>query len=54
MNKYQAEFDDLLGQQMDLNECHSHCPFVRNCKIPIYLGETHEIIIGWTDCPKLK
>lgn len=47
MNKYQSDFETLI-----VKEKTRKCP---NCnKIPIFAGESHNLIIGWAKCPHFE
>lgn len=38
-------------ENLDETKCDT-CEFRHNCKIPVFLGKSHDIIIGWANCPR--
>jgi hypothetical protein len=55
MNKYQKEFDDCTSiKHENVCERQMQCEWRKECKVPVYLGEGHETIIGWVQCPEKK
>ena len=65
MNKYKDSFDQLLNEQKEeiVDSKIISCPFDGkfcgcqkdwNCKIPVYLGRSHNVIVDWVTCPRNK